>query len=398
MSSLLLATPSERFEQRVSKVTHDRDAVAWSRYWREGLLEDDPRGVVEELVGSNPDVIAIGPGFDIDKALDLAHTIDEQRPDIVVVLVAEPSIDLLEQALRIGAREVISPDAAPPELRAALLRAFETAQRRRASVVAAPEAATRQHRVISMLSPKGGTGKTTISTNLALGLARRVPGEVVIVDLDLQFGDVFSALHLAPKHTFSDIVHAPALDATALKTFLTPHPTGLYALCAPTNPADADMIGPELVQQVLELLSGEFRHVIIDTAAGFDEATLAAVALSTDLICLTSTDVPSVRNTRKSLEALNHIGFTQQHRHFIVNRADAKVGLTLGDIEETIGLKIDVAVPSSRAVPLAVNQGEPIMLSDPRHPAAVAFTDLVARFEPDHVPGPAEKRKRRRAK
>ena len=195
MSSLLLATPSERFEQRVSKVTHDRDAVAWSRYWREGLLEDDPRGVVQELVGSNPDVIAIGPGFDIDKALDLAHTIDEQRPDIVVVLVAEPSIDLLEQALRIGAREVISPDAPPPVLRAALLRAFETAQRRRASVVAAPEAATKQRRVISMLSPKGGTGKTTISTNLALGLARRVPGEVVIVDLDLQFGDVFSALH-----------------------------------------------------------------------------------------------------------------------------------------------------------------------------------------------------------
>ena len=158
------------------------------------------------------------------------------------------------------------------------------------------------------------------------------------------------------------------------------------------------MIGPELVQQVLELLSGEFRHVIIDTAAGFDEATLAAVALSTDLICLTSTDVPSVRNTRKSLEALNHIGFTQQHRHFIVNRADAKVGLTLGDIEETIGLKIDVAVPSSRAVPLAVNQGEPIMLSDPRHPAAVAFTDLVVRFEPEHIPEPNGKRKRRRAK
>src|SRR4029450_8049501 len=156
MNSLLLATPSERFEQRVYKVLFGAlgNTVAEQRDWRGGLLEDNPAQVVHELTRSTPEVIAIGPGFDIDKALDVAAEIDAHRPDVGRVLLAEPSPDLLEHALRIGAREVVSPDATDDVLRDAFLRAFETAGRRRTTLarVEAP-----QHRNgHTDVAPQGG--------------------------------------------------------------------------------------------------------------------------------------------------------------------------------------------------------------------------------------------------
>jgi pilus assembly protein CpaE len=245
MSALLLATPSEAFEQRVQRALLDAPigrAGGLRRYWREHLLDETPQRVVDELVRTNPDVIAFGPELAVDTALELARLVDAQRPDVVVVLVAEPSIQLLERALRAGARDVIAPDAGDDDLRNALLRALDAGSRRRSSL-ASIDANGPPSQVIAVLSPKGGTGKTTVSSNLSLGLAHQHPGEVVIVDLDLQFGDVASALHLVPEHTFADIVHSPlSLDSTALKTFLTAHPSGVYALCAPDKPAGADVI------------------------------------------------------------------------------------------------------------------------------------------------------------
>jgi pilus assembly protein CpaE len=383
MSALLLATPSEAFEQRVQRALLDAPIGrrgGHRRYWREHLLDETPQRIVDELVRTNPDVIAFGPELAVDTALELARLVDAQRPDVVVVLVAEPSIQLLERALRAGARDVIAPDAGDDDMRSALLRALDAGSRRR-STLASIDANGPPCQVIAVLSPKGGTGKTTVSTNLSLGLAHQHPGEVVIVDLDLQFGDVASALHLVPEHTFADIVNSPlSLDSTALKTFLTAHPSGVYALCAPDKPAGADVITPDLVQRVVALLGGDFRYIVVDTGSGLDEPTLAVLGLCTDFLCLTSTDVPSVRNTRKAVETLDLLGHTAQRRHFVVNRADAKVGLAVKDIEATVGLAVDVAIPSSRTVPMAVNQGRPVLESDPRGPVGIALFELVHRF------------------
>jgi pilus assembly protein CpaE len=398
MSSLVLATPSEGFEDRVSRALStapNGHANGHRRYWRDGLLAEDPDRVVDELVRTGPDVIAIGPDLEVDRALDLARAVDANRPDVVVVLIAEPSIQLLERALRAGARDVIAPDSTEEVMRDAFVRALDAGSRRRSTIGAIEPSGPTRH-VISLLSPKGGTGKTTVSTNLALGLARQHPSEVVIVDLDLQFGDVASALHLAPQHTITDLVRTPlSLDATGMKTFLTAHKSWLFALCAPSTPADADLVTVDTVRRAVELLAGEFRFVILDTGSGLDETTLAVLGLCTDFICLTSTDVPSVRNTRKEIDTLDQLGHIMQRRHFVVNRADARVGLTLEDIEATIGLSVDVAVPSSRAVPLAVNQGEPVLIGDPRNPASVSLAQLVDRFSPVEAPAPDTTRRRR---
>jgi pilus assembly protein CpaE len=395
MSSLVVATPCEKFKQRVAGAY--RGQLNGHRfYWRDGLLDGSASSVVNELTRTNPAVVAIGPDVAPGKALELARVFDSERPDVVVVLVATPSIALMDSALKSGARGVVAPDAPEDELRNAFEEALGAADRRRRAVAALDEVTSRH--TICVVAPKGGAGKTTVSTNLASGLALAAPGEVVIVDVDFQFGDVASSLRITPEITFADISRAQRpVDVTTVKAFLTASDTGLFALCAPESPVDADIITVDQVRHVLSLLAAEFRYVIIDTASGIDEWTLAALKLSTDIVLLTSTDVPSVRATRKELEALDLMGLTSQTRHFVVNRADARVGLPLDEVEATVGMSVSAAIPSSRLVPISVNQGSPVVVSERKSGVGQSLARLVERFAPEAPPTTSRsKRKQKR--
>ena len=177
-----------------------------------------------------------------------------------------------------------------------------------------------------------------MATNLAVGLARTAPHSTVLVDLDVQFGDVASALDLDPEYSLPDAVHGPASqDTMVLKTFLTLHETGLYVICGPRTPADADGIAGQDVSRLLQMLASEFRYVVVDTAPGLSEHTLAALDQTTDLVLLTSMDVPGVRGLRKELDALTQLDLLTDSRHVVLNFADTRAGLSVADVEATIG-------------------------------------------------------------
>lgn len=393
MSQLVLATADLAFEQRV-RDAFDGELEGQVRYWRDGIGED-PARMLTDLSGTATSVVAIGPDLSPEAALELTRALDMDRPEISVVIIAQPSAKLLQSALRAGARDVISPDAPSGALRAAFERAMESALNRKSAMDREPVTETDEARVVAVLCPKGGAGKTTISSNLAIGLAEVAPGEVVVVDLDLQFGDVASALSLTPEQSFFDATRSlDTLDSTSLKTYLTRHPKDFFVLCAPKTPIEADDIGSKHVERVLELLIGSFRYVVIDTPSGLDEATLTALEYATDLVLLSATDVPSVRSTRKEIDALRIIGKPDQHWHFVLNRADARTGLTIGAIETAVGVSVDVAIPSSRSVPVSLNNGVPLLEADPRSPVSLAMSQLVHRLAPNTTPAPAKRRKR----
>src|SRR4051794_29499685 len=233
----------------------------------------------------------------------------------------------------------------------------------------------RTSRVIVVISPKGGSGKTAISANLAVALAQRDPGRVVAVDLDVQFGDLGTALSLAPEHTLAQLARSNQLDATTVKLFLTPSEHGLYVLAGANDPVDADAIGHAHVSAVLPLLAQNFDYVVVDTPAGLDERTLAAIECATDLVLTSSLDVTSIRSLHKALDALDRMGVTAE-RHLVLNRADAKVGLDPSDAEEALGMKICCTIPVSRELPLALNLGTPVIVSDPRSAVAKQLQQL----------------------
>jgi pilus assembly protein CpaE len=383
---IVLATPHAGYEQRVRQAfdsTMNGDL-------RRLDLTDAAQGPNELVRGLDPtvDVVAIGPGLDMEAALALARRVEMDRPEISVLLIAAPSAELWQDALRAGVRDVLAPDAVDVELRAAFDRALDVTARRRHNLVGDPPDDGSQGRIIAVLAPKGGSGKTTVASNLAVSLALGEPNRTVIVDLDLQFGDVATALGLAPEHTLIDAGgSASPIDVMALKTFLTPHVTDLWALCGSDEPARADDLKPDQAQAVVAALAEEFAYVVVDTCAGLTEHTLSVLEVATDFVFVCAMDVPSVRSLRKELEALDRLGMTGQRRHLVINRADSKVGLDIRDVEATIGLAVDVAIPSSRSVPLSLNQGSPLVEGEPRCAVARQLTGLAQRF----VPEPAER-------
>ncbi len=244
-----------------------------------------------------------------------------------------------------------------------------------------PSAQPGRAKVIVVISPKGGSGKTAVSSNLSVALAQRHPGRVVAVDLDVQFGDLGTALSLDAERTLAQLARSSQIDATTVKLFLTAYEHGLFVLAGAHDPVEAEAIQNGHVSAVLPLLAQHFDYVIVDTPAGLDERTLAAIECATDLLLVSSLDVSSIRSLRKAMDALDQLGITAR-RQFVLNRADAKVGLDASDAEEAIGMPISCALPASRELPLALNLGTPVVLSEPRSAIAKQLQQLALHSAP----------------
>lgn len=337
-----------------------------------------------------PDIVVLGPQLSRATAMSLASMLDATHPHITIVLVAEPTADVMLEAIRAGVRDVLPPEASDEEYRIMLLKAHDNATRRtiRRASDEPVEGRVVESRVVVVASPKGGVGKSTIAVNLAVGLARQAPQDVVLVDLDLQFGDVATHLDLKPAHSLADAFASQGgLDTLLLKTFLTAHPAGFYALCGSESPAAADKVGPKQTRELLASLASQFRYVIVDTGSGLDEPTLAALEEANDAVFVSSMDVASVRNVRKEIEVLATLNILPVRRHLLLNFADRQSGLSVRDVEAVVGLPVNVVVPRSQEVALSSNRGVPVLMQKKGGPAAKAMNNVVKRLETDESAG-----------
>ena len=348
---------------------------------------------------ANLAVVLIDGTADIEQAIQIAQDFDDRRPEITLLLHAPLQGDVVARAMQTGVRDILAPGADDDRIRDAVKRALEVAERR-----SQQRAATEtKNSLIMVMSPKGGAGKTTIASNLAVGLAARAPKQVVLIDADLQFGDVGNALRLLSESNVRDAIAGGLQDVSEVKVHLTPHRSGLYALCAPDVPGVADEITAQAFTKAVTMLAEEFRFVVVDTDPGLGERTLSVMDYATDLVFVAATDVASVRGLHKTIEALDRIGMTTQTRHFVLNRADAKVGLEIADIAATLGMQPDVLVPSHRSLPISMNQGTPVLEGEEHSPAVTPLWELVDRFLPnadkeerEEAPAPRQGGRRRR--
>jgi len=297
-------------------------------------------------VAFHPDLILVGTGLPNERALQYARGVLETHPDIVVMMVAEPSRDLIGQATRVGVRGVIPDTISTPDLASLLDRAGATAS-----------ATAVWHQVIVVASPKGGVGKTTVAVNLAALLAEQAPGEVVLLDLDLQFGDVATVLDLQPEFTVADALNSGAADSMRLRTLLVPHPSNFFVLCGADHPAAAGPVTGDHIRKLVSQFAHTFRYVVIDTSAALMEETLASMEEATDVAFVATFDVATLRNVRKEIDVLVELGLLPARRHVVLNRTDNLSGLTEKDAANILGLPVDAMFPVSAKVPFAANHG-----------------------------------------
>jgi pilus assembly protein CpaE len=337
-----------------------------------GNLDELKRGLSD-----SPDEFAIvlGPAVDLEAAAALAGTLRVTRPMVSVILIRRRvDTSVLAEALRSGMREVVD-ERDLTGLGAAVERAHEMWRALSGAASASPEPGRGQ--LVTVFSPKGGVGKTTIAVNLAVALSAN-QRRVCLVDLDLAFGDVAITLQLFPARTIADAVHlASGLDFTVLEPLLTHHHDEMYALVAPVQPDAKDAIPASLVGRVLQLLKANFDHVVVDSSPSFDEYVLQAVDETDEMLLVTALDVPTLKNVKVAVETLDLLNFPTARRHLVLNRADDKVGLTRDKVESTLGMSVAAAIPTSSQVAHATNSGEPIVASQPKHQVSQAIRRLA---------------------
>lgn len=332
-------------------------------------------------------VVLLGPSIAIETALETGAALAAMTPPVCTILVAKlVTTELLRMALRAGLRDVLSAsEQTYGEVARSVREAHDAAVSRTAAVPKdgeGPQTPAASARVITVFSTKGGVGKSVLATNLGVALALDQK-RVVLVDLDLESGDVGIMLNVKPAHTILDAARAvDRLDVEMLKGLLVRHESGLQMLLAPVRPEDAEMVTAARVGRIIDLVRQVADVVIIDTPGAMSESVLTAVDKSDTVLAVSTMDMPSVKNMRVALQKLAQLGYRNGLIRLTLNRADSKVLMDVSDVEEALGATVSARIPSDRLVPRSVNKGVPVVTDQPKSAVARSIVELAGSMMP----------------
>ena len=383
---LVMILGAERsFVERVQSIP-GHQAIGLDRVAIDALARVDGLDSLVTMDERVADVVMLGPEIPLSESLSMAESIGMRFPATLLVLVAEPDTDLVLRAMRSGVRDIVSSGIDQGELASLLQQTdVKVASRSKLHERDAGLPLVDPHRVVVVAAPKGGVGKSTIAANLAAEFAKGAPRETVLIDLDLQFGNAASLLDLEPLHTIDDAFFgsAAAMDTLILKTYLTVHRSGFYVLCGATSPTLKETVTVDQVTRLLRQLSIQFPNIVVDTASGVDELTLAAIAAATDLVMVSSMDVTSTKALRRELDLLRHLDLMPASTHVVMNFADRSSGVETREVESRIGMPIDAVLPRSLDVSVLANLGRTVMDARPRSAFAKAIRHVATRVRAD---------------
>jgi pilus assembly protein CpaE len=329
------------------------------------------------LTGGHLEVILHGTRSSTLPADEIASIREHTRTPIILLASGEASV-LLEEALDADVSDVLL----LPQMTENVVFAIRKAGR--STLRPAPTGApTRRGRIVTVFSPKGGTGKTVTSTNLAAAFAKFENKRTLLLDLDLQFGDAAIMLGLEPEKTIYDLVVAPGeLDSEKLAGYTTRHPSGLDILPAPVRPEDAELVTESKLSRLLEVARESYDVIVVDTSPFFHGPMLATLDRTDELLLVCGLDVPTLKNVRLALQTLELLAFPQNRIRVVLNRANSKVGMKRGEVEGALEVKVRFEVPSDRAVPIAVNRGNPAVLAESGADFSKAIRDMAKGLQP----------------
>jgi pilus assembly protein CpaE len=395
MSKILVLDRSEDLAEQVRAAMEDTDVeiVSCTKIGSTSHIQAEHEGPFQ--------VIVAGPSLGTRAGIKRLATLHRELPsaEIVMAFSARPDASLRE-IVQAGASDLVELPTEDAVIRAALKRALELAERGRkpaAAVLAqqaaaAPAIAPKQGRVFTVCSATGGCGKTFYAANLALLLARVPNAKVCIIDLDLQFGELSTALRLQPPYTIVDALRSSGDDeddAAALGQHLdeclVEYDGKFWALAAPKDPAQADEISPVEVTKVIEALRARFDYVVVDTPTALAETVLAAFDLSEHLFVMATLDLPSVRNLGMFLQTLTKLRIDTENVSLILNKVERDVGIEPGQIVKMFPQGFRSTIPYAKEVSKSINLGKPVVASFPDSEVSRKVTAGLREFVPDHA-------------
>lgn len=326
-----------------------------------------------------PDIILMDIQVPLTEGIEATEKITLAHPSIgVVIMSGTDDVSILKQAMVAGAGDIIYKDKLQEGEIAQSIRRLHLGKKTRSASLSGATAGGKEHgyrapQVVTIFGAKGGAGKTTISVNIAAGIAQETKRKVALVDLNLQFGDVASYMNIQPRRTIAEFVQERnEWDSQLLNSYLFPHNSGVKVLAAPLRPEDAELVTPEHVEKIIAILRESYDFIIIDSPPYISDTLLMALDTSNQIILVMSMDLPAVKNVKLSLnllDTLHHSGRTK----LIINRGAKQFGVDIRDVENTIDFLAAEEVPSEgNTVVNAANKGIPFVLSHPQAPVSKA--------------------------
>ena len=318
---------------------------------------NDPEQLYEEIVRLKPNAAIIALGPNPETAVKFIQRLNAECPNTAIIsAAAEASPDLILRSLRAGAREFLRIPISIEELRTILDRISEFCTKQ-------VEAPKKKGKMVAVFSSKGGCGTSFLATNLAACFASKT----VLVDLNLQAGDLPLFLGVDAKYSIADMAEKRArLDDGLINTLVTPYSSHLSLLAAPKEADSADEIEPQHVFEVLQRLRESYDYVVLDPQHTFDSITLAALDQSDEIVLVVTLDIPAIRSTQRALEIFDRLGYPRKKVRIVVNRWSKQIDLDLRQVEKFLGEPVVGFVPSDYQTAVSsINLGTPLVQSDP---------------------------------
>jgi pilus assembly protein CpaE len=365
--------------RRLLQFERDMEVVGGARTGKEAITmarDTQPHVVIMDI--NMPDMDGITATEAVLKELPSAQ---------IVILSVQNEPDYMRRAMLAGARDFLPKPPSADELVSTIRKVGQRALTQ--AVIAptvqgpgAPVSASSAHgvhgKIIVVYSPRGGVGRTMVSTNLALALQTE-DTPTIIVDAALQFGDVAACLNLQTRNSLIDLVdQVGELDTELVDRISVHHPSGLKVIAAPARPEQAEAVQGAQVSKVLHFLATMFHYVVIDTSSALNESTIGAIDSSDIVVLIGAPDLPTIKNLRMFFELSEALNLTPQKIVLIMNRMDKRYGISAEKVADLLKQPILAQIPlDDRVVPLSTNNGEPLILQDRTKPVARAILEMA---------------------
>ncbi len=368
----------------------------------------DTRESIRRLLQFEDDIEVVGEVGSGSEAIRFA---EEKRPDIILMDINMPEMDgirateliaqrvpgcsviimsvqgeqaYLRRAMMAGAREYIVKPFSGDELASVVAKVYDMDRQKKEAMGEQPKVTVdpikRNGEIISFFSTKGGVGKTTLATNLAVQLASTGKWKVLLIDLNLQFGDVAVFLNLVPKRSIADLTESGPIEYSEIQSYFLTHSSGLQVLAAPTRPEYAELVTASHVEQILSEVRSKFDFIICDNVSRFEEVSLATFDIATQIWLVVAMDVPTLKNAKLSLEVIEGLHHTSKVQ-VVLNRTSKEMGMDPREVEKSLNHKISYEIPSDgRALVAALNQGVPFVTSYPQSKASEAIRTMAGKL------------------
>ena len=327
-----------------------------------------------------PDVIFVGVQEPMERPLQTIESLLSLLPDTPVIVFSQSrDIETARKAMLAGARDYLPRPVRPDVLRDSVYKAMTAEENRRLRKTGQLPSAATSGTIITVFGAKGGIGKSTVSTNLAVALAQQHGDSVVIVDLDNGFGDITGMLDVKPERTLFDLVRdIDKVEGDDLPKYLVKHElSGLSVLAAPSV-LEWRQVTADQVRRVVELLAKHFDKVVLDTQGTLNEISEVTVEIATMVLWVTTTEFASVRDTIEGLRALKALSYSEERIRIVMNGISPDDGVRPSVVQEALQRDVFWQIPYDKKVRQGTHLGQPVIITAPQSVAAKSLSDLAA--------------------